>query len=228
MDIATAAQQRIDFSRVCIEISAKTNLPKVVQITMGQNSVNVPVEYQWIPPSCSLCNVFGHTCKPKADPLATNKNEAWKVIGKALGGGGDALEAVTKIVSNIQTDTVLCEDVETNESEAEETDSSTARIGASQIIPTSTSSPKLKLPNSPVLSPRGKLVAEVNSEGKTEVGFTSLLEPDPGPLIIPTDQGTSTSSKIASREAVDFRSSSSKKKNKKQNKGKPAALSTKH
>lgn len=76
VDIATAKQQRIDFGRVCIEVSAK-ELPRDIQIKLGHLSVKVDVEYQ-PPPKCSVCNVFGHSCKPKAapEPPASNGNEA--------------------------------------------------------------------------------------------------------------------------------------------------------
>lgn len=92
--------KRLDFARVCVEISANSDLPKVIQIKHGNASVTVHLEYQWLPPKCNVCKVFGHTCKPKPvpEPMATTNNEAWKIIGKALGGGGDALEAVTKLV----------------------------------------------------------------------------------------------------------------------------------
>lgn len=78
---------------------------------MGQESVTVAVEYQWLPPKCNMCKVFGHTCKPKAEPLATSTKEAWNMIGEAFGGGGDALEAVNKEVLNSKSANDLGEDV---------------------------------------------------------------------------------------------------------------------
>lgn len=102
VDIATAKQQRIDYARVCVEISAKSDLPKNIQISDGCHTASVAVEYQWLPPKCNSCKVFGHSCKPKPEhipkPEASNDDEAWQMIGTALGGGGDALEVVTKVV----------------------------------------------------------------------------------------------------------------------------------
>lgn len=85
---------------------------------MGQESVTVAVEYQWLPPKCNLCKMFGHTCKPKAVPVATNNEEAWKLIGEALGGGGDALAAVTKVVPLSQPDKGLGMDMEVQSKES--------------------------------------------------------------------------------------------------------------
>lgn len=100
VDIATAKQQRIDYARVCIEISAKADLPKNIHITDGCHSVKVGVEYQWLPPKCGVCKVFGHVCRPKPEPQPSIDDEEWKLIGKALGGGGGVLEAVSKTVPN--------------------------------------------------------------------------------------------------------------------------------
>ncbi|KAH7850559.1 hypothetical protein Vadar_005112 [Vaccinium darrowii] len=65
----------------------------------GSESVYVHIEYQWIPPKCPKCKVFGHACKPKAETPIGN-DETWQQIGKALGGGGGTLEALTKVVPN--------------------------------------------------------------------------------------------------------------------------------
>ena len=100
MDIATAQQQRLDFARVCVEISAASELPKVIQIRNEHESVSVNIEYQWIPPKCSKCGVFGHSCKPKAEEPITGNDKVWQQVGKVLGGGGGTLEALTKVVPN--------------------------------------------------------------------------------------------------------------------------------
>lgn len=103
MDIATAQQQRIDFARVCVEVSASSNLPKVIQVRHGLVSVSVAIEYQWLPPKCELCKVFGHTCKPKVEVQDANQGDTWQQIGKALGGGGGVLEALSKEKENAPT-----------------------------------------------------------------------------------------------------------------------------
>lgn len=100
VDIATAQQQRLDFARVCVEVSANSDLPKTIQIRHGLESVTVFIEHQWLPPRFSKCKVFGYDCKPKVEEQITNNDETWKQIGKALGGGGGVLEALTKEVPN--------------------------------------------------------------------------------------------------------------------------------
>lgn len=105
VDIATAQQQRLDFARVCVEVSANSNLPNCIQIRNGVDSVTVNLEYQWLPPKCGLCKVFGHSCKPKVEAQATNSDDTWQQMGRALGGGGGVLEALTKEVPNVPSGT---------------------------------------------------------------------------------------------------------------------------
>lgn len=46
---------------------------------------------------------FGHACKPKVEEQTTNNDDTWRHIGKASGGGGGVLEALTKEVPNAST-----------------------------------------------------------------------------------------------------------------------------
>ncbi|GJR94839.1 hypothetical protein Tco_0267013 [Tanacetum coccineum] len=67
---------RVGFARVLIDVKAKRGLPDKIDIVYkkrdgavtGQKSVKV--EYDWSPPICSFCKVFGHCdkncgCRPK-------------------------------------------------------------------------------------------------------------------------------------------------------------------
>lgn len=60
VDKATERRQRISSARICIEIDAKNVLPDSVEIQVDGESVVVNVEYQFLPPICSECKVFGH------------------------------------------------------------------------------------------------------------------------------------------------------------------------
>lgn len=82
VDEATANKKRLDFARICVEIDAGDELPSDITISVKSDSVMVGVEYQWLPPSCKSCKVFGHSCGPKAVPKQTNPNEEWRVVGK--------------------------------------------------------------------------------------------------------------------------------------------------
>ncbi|GMI88345.1 hypothetical protein HRI_002503800 [Hibiscus trionum] len=61
-DQATAMQQQLEFTKVCVEVQAKEEVPSSVMIDLGNaNFVNVAVEVVWSPPKCKLCAVFGHS-----------------------------------------------------------------------------------------------------------------------------------------------------------------------
>lgn len=64
VDKATERQQRLDFARVCVEIDAADDHPTEIQISLNGESVVVALEYQWMPPVCQICKVFGHSCSP--------------------------------------------------------------------------------------------------------------------------------------------------------------------
>lgn len=46
--------------------------------------VLVQVEHQWLPPKCTECNVFGHSCRPKISiPTGSNNAEIANGNGKS-------------------------------------------------------------------------------------------------------------------------------------------------
>ncbi|KAF6157767.1 hypothetical protein GIB67_021899 [Kingdonia uniflora] len=49
------------FVRICIEMSVDCAFPKEISIEMDESyTIEIPVEYYWIPVKCSHCCVFGH------------------------------------------------------------------------------------------------------------------------------------------------------------------------
>ncbi|GKE09276.1 RNA-directed DNA polymerase, eukaryota, reverse transcriptase zinc-binding domain protein, partial [Tanacetum coccineum] len=60
---------RLGFARVLIEVEAEKGLPSSIDIVYkdGKNVVIgkkiVQVQYDWVPPMCSFCHVFGHNDK---------------------------------------------------------------------------------------------------------------------------------------------------------------------
>lgn len=86
VDEATAQKKRLDYARICVEIEAGEELPSDISISVNAESVMVGVEYQWLPPKCEKCKVFGHVCSTKPAPTEV-PNEAtegnvWRVVGK--------------------------------------------------------------------------------------------------------------------------------------------------
>ncbi len=58
----TSSRRRISFARVCVEVDASKTLVKEFYL-QGENGdwLTVMVEYDWVPPMCSACKVFGHS-----------------------------------------------------------------------------------------------------------------------------------------------------------------------
>lgn len=82
VDEATANRRRLDYARICVEVEAGDFLPNDIVISVNAESVMVGVEYQWLPPRCDSCKVFGHTCSPKAVPKVNIVEQDWIVVGK--------------------------------------------------------------------------------------------------------------------------------------------------
>lgn len=85
VDKATEMRQRLDFSRICVEIDAGTELPDEIQITVNGFSVVVALEYQWLPFVCFECKVFGHgsnTCRKNRTTINPNKKTTGRLLAK--------------------------------------------------------------------------------------------------------------------------------------------------
>lgn len=61
-DNMTTAVQRIQYARICIEVSPESQLPEKFELEVdGGNLVEIAVEYNWVPKICAQCKEFGHT-----------------------------------------------------------------------------------------------------------------------------------------------------------------------
>ena len=72
MDRITAGQQRLSYAKIYVEIEASKEIPKSIEVELGNGSViSISVEVLWLPPKCSRCCIFLHVdksrpCKPVA------------------------------------------------------------------------------------------------------------------------------------------------------------------
>lgn len=82
VDEATANKRRLDFGRICVEIEEGDELPSDITVSVNDEHVMVGVKYQWLPPRCESCKVFGHSCSPKTVPKTTSTTKEWQVVGK--------------------------------------------------------------------------------------------------------------------------------------------------
>ncbi|XP_020272316.1 uncharacterized protein LOC109847499 [Asparagus officinalis] len=61
IDQATASGERLAYARCFVEISSKSKLPNSVRLDLGNGEwLETNVEYEWIPPKCNKCLIFGH------------------------------------------------------------------------------------------------------------------------------------------------------------------------
>lgn len=183
----------------------------------------------------SLCQVFGHTCKPKAEPLPTNNNEAWKLIGEKLGGGGDALDAVTRVVSHTQFAENHSVEVR-DESEAEDKGDipNLEQVVKTSHMHSTTVHKRTTALGNPPKDVQGKTNSDVPQEfsssaatvdvpkvslgSKLEVGTKHSLDPDPKP------PNSAAGGKGSAEVTGEYSRSSNKKKGRKQSKGNSTAL----
>ncbi|XP_043700009.1 uncharacterized protein LOC122650678 [Telopea speciosissima] len=60
-DKRTVRHERLSFARVCVSIQASDGLPTTIYIAQDDGTlVEQAVQYDWIPPLCSTCKVYGH------------------------------------------------------------------------------------------------------------------------------------------------------------------------
>ncbi|XP_039049215.1 uncharacterized protein LOC120190158 [Hibiscus syriacus] len=64
MDSITASRERLEYARVCIEISARTQIPDFIDMVLYDESLaRIGVFVPWLPSSCIDCDRFGHAVK---------------------------------------------------------------------------------------------------------------------------------------------------------------------
>lgn len=58
----TKERKRMNYARVCVEIDTKCKYPSNETVVVDdRKAYNLPIEYYWRLPKCTLCEVFGHT-----------------------------------------------------------------------------------------------------------------------------------------------------------------------
>ncbi|KAJ6287931.1 hypothetical protein OIU78_027945 [Salix suchowensis] len=70
-DSQTYTCSRLEYARLCVEIDAC--LPKVttfeVVSPLSPDPIVVEVQYEWLPPHCQVCKLYGHSCKSQRPPM---------------------------------------------------------------------------------------------------------------------------------------------------------------
>ncbi|KAF5193761.1 Dna polymerase iii, partial [Thalictrum thalictroides] len=75
VDKLTEERRRPAYARMCIEVDTSCKFHKDVTMVLDQKKAfTIPVEYNWKPPRCTHCDVFGHTDKKcPSKPKKTEK-----------------------------------------------------------------------------------------------------------------------------------------------------------
>ncbi|KAL0420583.1 UNVERIFIED_CONTAM: hypothetical protein Slati_3081200 [Sesamum latifolium] len=67
-DAITKAYTILDFARVCVMLDISSTLPKHIVVMVptedgGETPCKINVEYEWLPPKCTVCYILGHRTK---------------------------------------------------------------------------------------------------------------------------------------------------------------------
>ena len=113
-DSATEACSRIQFARICVEVEAHKPLVDQFEVEAlqedGSSSViQVSVGYQWRPPLCEACQVFGHStasCQPAGsvpppapqsqDPPPESGEGSWHLVENRKKASGSKGQSATE------------------------------------------------------------------------------------------------------------------------------------
>ncbi|KAF9681425.1 hypothetical protein SADUNF_Sadunf05G0000100 [Salix dunnii] len=72
-DSQTYNCERLEYARLCVEIDA--SLPKISSFNiispLSSDPLSVEVEYEWMPPHCTSCKIYGHSCKKPRHPITS-------------------------------------------------------------------------------------------------------------------------------------------------------------
>ncbi|KAK8659264.1 hypothetical protein V6N13_029471 [Hibiscus sabdariffa] len=108
-DKATTLRQNLEYAKVCVEVSAKSELPTSILVDLGDGlPVSVSVELDWSPPRCHGCSVFGHL-----EENCTKKNVSASGLIVDEDGEGVGMQPAPEVVvefgfGGLTVDSVAC------------------------------------------------------------------------------------------------------------------------
>ncbi|PIA27837.1 hypothetical protein AQUCO_07500031v1, partial [Aquilegia coerulea] len=114
-DAMTMKMERLDFARICIEVSADTKYPTTLKFNLGEGkTTTIGVEYAWKPQCCVKCNVFGHltrNCLNKQEANWVKKaqevNQAHKEVSEALDKEEEVVSPLENVIALVTEDLVM-------------------------------------------------------------------------------------------------------------------------
>ncbi|KAJ6693234.1 hypothetical protein OIU85_004038 [Salix viminalis] len=81
-DESTFCCTRLDYARVCVELDA--SLPLVtkfdIKTDLFKEPLHLEVEYEWQPPRCGKCHLFGHVCSEDKGNTVTKPAENGNLV----------------------------------------------------------------------------------------------------------------------------------------------------
>ncbi|XP_052208514.1 uncharacterized protein LOC127812192 isoform X2 [Diospyros lotus] len=106
-DFMTEDRTQVEFARVCVEMDASSEFPRHINLYQGIDEstgepklLRMPVEYQWIPPTCSHCRVFGHSlakCPNRSSQLSQPMQGQAGTVREKSHGKGKMVKEVNEV-----------------------------------------------------------------------------------------------------------------------------------
>ncbi|XP_042518471.1 beta-glucosidase 18-like [Macadamia integrifolia] len=89
-DVRTKTLERLSFVRLCVEVNASEELPFVAAIKDEEGHIfNQEIRYDWKPPRCNVCNVFGHSVEHCGGAPVVQQNWKTKLVWRKKEDGGE-------------------------------------------------------------------------------------------------------------------------------------------
>lgn len=101
-DNMTEDLRRTTFARICVEVNAKLDLPERFSLKFNGELVPIVCDYQWKPPRCPRCCVFGHICRSgdgaedATEPILSGDADGFVNQRRPKGPRGDRRDADAK------------------------------------------------------------------------------------------------------------------------------------
>ncbi|KAL5701522.1 hypothetical protein ACHQM5_026848 [Ranunculus cassubicifolius] len=130
-DRKTEQKAKTDYARICIDVKATSTFPTIIPVVVDKKRVfKVTAEYNWRPPRCMQCKVFGHSESNCSRVHKGKKQTVWAEKEKAVEEPAKVIETrnvseVIEVVEEAQKQhlEVMEEDVQEQESNGEITTS---------------------------------------------------------------------------------------------------------
>ncbi|XP_077226360.1 uncharacterized protein LOC143862969 [Tasmannia lanceolata] len=86
MDTQTAEATRLNYARMCIQISAKQVLPSSITLKTSSKEIIQPIIYNWRPKACTNCWDFSHCLEDCPTSIPSHSRKEWRPVSRVAEG----------------------------------------------------------------------------------------------------------------------------------------------